>query len=119
VDDVFAGQIVSVRNLRLAETEQGKRGTFLVKLLARHGVHGEVNAAVTDHMRVCRVHYGIDLHLCDVLSDNLKRHIFLLFDVMVTHLLYQMLNRLSTHIENLAGRGNFARFYCILGFGVL
>ena len=74
VYDVFAGQPVAARQLRLADAAAAELSAFLQQPRPRRAADRAVSAAVAREVRVGGVHDCVHAHFCYVVSDYLQRH---------------------------------------------
>ena len=76
VDDVFARQAIPAGDLRFAGSASVQRPALLKQLRSRGTMDRAVHTAAAQQGRVGGVDDGIHRHLRNIVSDNLKRHVF-------------------------------------------
>ena len=74
MNDIFAGQLVALRDFCAPGFAAVERFTFRQQLRSCSTMNAAVHTAATQQRLVGSVDDGVHLHFCDVISDDLKRH---------------------------------------------
>ena len=74
MNDIFAGQLVALRDFCAPGFAAVERFTFRQQLRSCSTMNAAVHTAATQQLLVGSVDDGVHLHFRDVISDDLKRH---------------------------------------------
>ena len=74
MNDIFAGQLIALRDFCAPGFAAVERFTFRQQLRSCSTMNAAVHTAATQQRLVGSVDDGVHIHFCDVISDNLKRH---------------------------------------------